>query len=53
MKLVFIKITQFLVHYFKWLNRVQSTQDEKMRFIQGSELKLTQVELFSFVFLRE
>ena len=24
-----------------------------MRFIKGNELKLTQVELFSFIFLRE
>ena len=35
-------------------NRVQSTQDEKARFIKGNELKLTHVELFSFLFfLRE
>ena len=33
-------------------NRVQSTQDEKARFIKGNELKLTQVELFSFLFLK-
>ena len=34
-------------------NRVQSTRDEKARFIKVIELKLTQVELFSFLFLRE
>ena len=37
------------MHYFKSFNRVQSTQDEKARFIKGNELKLTQVELFSFL----
>ena len=46
-------LTQVWAHYFKLLNRVQPTQDEKARFIKGNELKLTQVELFSFFFLRE
>ena len=50
---MFIQITQISAHYFKLFNRVQSTQDEKARFIKGNELKLTQVELFSFLFLRE
>ena len=33
-------------------NRLQSTQDEKARFIKRNELKLTQVELFSFLFFK-
>ena len=53
MKFVFIQITQVSAYYLKLLNRVQSTQDEKARFIKGNELKLSQVELFSFLFLRE
>ena len=43
---MFIQMTQVSVHYFKSFNRVQSTQDEKARFIKGDELKLIQVELF-------
>ena len=53
MTLVFIQITQVWVHYFKSLNRVQSTQDEKARLIKGDELKLTQTELFSLLFFKE
>ena len=54
MKLVFFQITQVWVLFFKSFNRVQSTQDEMARFIKENELKLTQVELFSFLFfLRE
>ena len=49
---MFIQITQVWVHYFKSFNRVQSSQDEKARFIKGNELKLTQVELFSFLFFK-
>ena len=49
---MFIQITQISAHYFKLFNRVQSTQDEKARFIKGNELKLTQVELFSFLFFK-
>ena len=49
---MFIQITQVWVHYFKLFNRVQSTQDEKARFIKGNELKLTQIELFSFFFFK-
>ena len=52
MKLGFIQITQVWAHYFKLFNRVQSTQDEKARFIKGNQLKLTQVEIFSFLFFK-
>ena len=52
MKIVFIQITKVLVLYFKSFYRVQKTQDEKARFIKGNELKLTQVELFSFLFFK-
>ena len=38
--------------YFKSFNGVQSTQDEKVRFIKGNELKLSEVELFSFLFFK-
>ena len=35
--------------FFKRLfNREKSTQDEKVCFIKGNELKVTQIELFSF-----
>ena len=47
-----IRITQVWVHYFKSFNRVQSTQDEKEHFIKGNELKLTHIELFSFLFFK-
>ena len=40
------------MHYFKSFSRVKSTQDEKARFIKGNELKLTQVELLSFLFFK-
>ena len=53
MRFELTQITQIWVHYFKSFNRLQSTQDEKARFIKGNELKLTQVNLFSFLFLRE
>ena len=53
MRLKFIKITQVWVHYFKTLSRVELTQDENVHFIKGNELILTQIELFSFFFLRE
>ena len=36
------------MHYFKSFGRVKSTQDEKVRFENGNELKLIQVELLSF-----
>ena len=52
MKHIFIQITQVWPHYFKLFNRVQSTQDEKARFIKGNELKWTQGELFSFLFFK-
>ena len=40
------------MHYFKSLSRVKSTQDVKMSFNQGNELKLTQVELLSFFYFK-
>ena len=49
---MFIQITRVWAYYFKFFNWVQSTQDEKARFIKGNELKLTQVELFSFLFFK-
>ena len=52
MKLEFIQITQVREHYLKSFNRVQSTQDEKARFIKGNEFKWTQVELFSILFFK-
>ena len=36
------------MHHFKYFSRVKSTQDKKVRFIRGNELKLTQVDLLSF-----
>ena len=36
------------MHLFKSFSRVKPTQDNKVRFIKGIELNLTQVELFSF-----
>ena len=49
----FTQTTQVWVHYSKSFSRVKSTQDEKVRFIKGIELKLTQFELLSLIFLRE
>ena len=43
------QITQVWVNYFKLFTRVTSTQDEDTRFNKGNELKLTQVELLSFI----
>ena len=37
---------------FKSLSGVKSTQDEKVRFIKGNELYLTQSELFSILFFQ-
>ena len=48
MRFEFIQITQIGVHYFKSFSRVKSTEDEKVHFFWGKELKLTQIELFSF-----
>ena len=49
MKLVFIQITQVLVHF--WNRIVKKNQDDKVPFIKGHELKITQVELLPlFVF---
>ena len=49
---MFIQITQVWAHYFKLFDRVESAQDEKAGFIKINELKLTQVELFSFLLLK-
>ena len=39
------------MHFFKSLSREKLNEDEEMHFIEGNELKLTQVQLFSvFVF---
>ena len=48
MRFEFSQITQIWVQHFKSFSRVKPTQDQKVRFFQGNELKLTQVELFSF-----
>ena len=41
------------MHHFKSFSRVKSTQDQKVHFIKGNELKLTRVELLLFfLFLR-
>ena len=37
----FTQITQDSVNFFKSLSQKRSTQDEKVRFIKGNELKLT------------
>ena len=39
---------------FEWiiLNHLETTQNDKVRFMKGNQLKLTQVELLSFYFLR-
>ena len=36
------------MYHFKSLSRLKSTQDEKVRFIKGNVLKITQVELLPF-----
>ena len=36
------------MHHFESFNRVKSTQDEKVSFIKGNDLKFTHVDLFSF-----
>ena len=39
------------MHFFKPFRPEKSIQSEKVRFIKGNELRLTQVELFSvFIF---
>ena len=47
-RLEFTQTIQVWEHYFKSFSRVKSTQDGKMRFIKRNELKLVQVDLFSF-----
>ena len=48
MKLESILITHIRVHPFKSFNREKSTQDEKVRFIKGNELKLTRVNFLLY-----
>ena len=48
----FTHITQVWVYYFKLFSRENSTQDQKVRFIKGNQLKITQVELLSSFILR-
>ena len=48
MNFQFTQITQAWVHYFKLFSRVKSTQNEKVRFTKGNELKVTQIELYPF-----
>ena len=45
MTLELIQKTQVLVPYFNTFIRIKSTQDEKVRFIKGNELKVTHVHL--------
>ena len=52
MRVEFIQIAEVRVHYFKSFSRLKSNQNEKLCFFLGSELKLTQVEVLSFFFLR-
>ena len=40
------------MYVFKSFVREKSTQDEKMCFIKGNELKLTQVRLLSFFIIK-
>ena len=40
------------MHHFSSFSRVKSIQHEKGRFIKENELKLTQVELLSFSFIK-
>ena len=49
----FIQITQVSVHYFKSFNGVISTQNGKVLFIKGNDLKLIEVEVLSFFFFKE
>ena len=49
MRVEFRQITHVCVHYFKSFSRVKSSQDE-VRFVEGNELKSSQVELLSFFY---
>ena len=42
--------TSYFMHHFKLFIRIKTTQEEKMRFIKGNKLKLTEVELLPFFF---
>ena len=46
MRFKFTQITNISVCPFKLFSLVKSTQGEKMVFIKGNELRLTQVEFF-------
>ena len=50
MRFGFAQITQVRVYFFKSFSREKSTQDERVRFIKGNQLKVTQVKLLSFFF---
>ena len=39
------------MHHFESFSGEKSTQDERVHFIKGNEIKLTQIELLSFLFL--
>ena len=52
MRSEFTQISQVRMHYFKSFSREKSLQDEKDRFIKGSELKVTQTKYFHSLFLR-
>ena len=40
------------MHFLKWLSREKTTQDQKVHFIKGNELSLTQVNLHSFIIFK-
>ena len=48
----FTHVTEVLSALFKTISREKSTQDAKMSFFLGNELKLTQVELLSFFYFK-
>ena len=52
MRSEFTQITQIRVHPFNSFSRAKSTENEMVRFIQGNELRLTQVELLSFFYFK-
>ena len=43
---------EILVRCFKLFSRVKSTQDEKVHFIKGIELKLIEMELLLFFYFK-
>ena len=48
MKFAFTQVTQEWLHFLYSFSREKLTQDEKVYFTKGNELKITQVELLSF-----